>query len=195
MVLPWVPATASTRRPAITDLSPAERGRIRRPRRSGLEHLGVVLAGGGRDHDGVGVADVLGGVAEVERHAELAQRRRGGESWPSLPVTAMPWRAMIRAIAGEPGAADADEVDAAESVGRQDLVGDRDPHERPAASRIIRASFSSASQRDQVRRGRAHRLQPRRVGQQRHGVRRDPVGVSGVVDQQPAAGVDRRRGR
>ncbi len=32
VVLPWVPATARTRCPAITDFRPAERGRIRRPR-------------------------------------------------------------------------------------------------------------------------------------------------------------------
>ena len=40
-----------TRRPAITDFSPAERGRIRSPRAAALEHLGVVVAGGGGDHE------------------------------------------------------------------------------------------------------------------------------------------------
>ena len=52
VVLPWVPATATTRRPDITDFRPADRGGD--PKTAGLclEHLGVVVTGGGGDHDG-----------------------------------------------------------------------------------------------------------------------------------------------
>ncbi len=57
-----------------------EPGRARQqpqPAAARLEHLGVVLAGGGGDHDGVAgpeVAEVGGVVAEVAGDAELAQR-------------------------------------------------------------------------------------------------------------------------
>ena len=118
---------------------------------------------------------------------------RNGVSWSSLPVTATPCRAMMRAIAGEAGAADADEVHAAQLGGRQDLVGDRDPHaRRPAASRIIRASFSSAS--SGIRSAAAAPIgpQPRRVGEQagRRGRATHCGGQRGVVDQQRSAGLD-----
>ena len=68
-------------------------------------------------------------------------------SWSSLPVTVDAALGHDPGDRGDAGAADADAVDASELGGGQDLVGDRDPHARglPAASRIIRASFSSAS--------------------------------------------------
>jgi hypothetical protein len=48
VVFPWVPATATTRSPAITDHSPAERGSTRSPRRlpsstSGLSSRAAVV--------------------------------------------------------------------------------------------------------------------------------------------------------
>ena len=91
VVLPWVPATATTRRPAITDHSPAERGRIRSPRRRPSSDLGVVVARRRGDDEGVGVADVLGGVAEVARRRRArAAPARNGVSLSSLPVTGRP---------------------------------------------------------------------------------------------------------
>ena len=103
VVLPWVPATATTRRPAITAASAAERGSTRRPAAHGLDVLGVVLADRGRDDERVGVGDLVGGVAEVDGRA---QRRAApasvGESVPSLPLTAMPRASMIRAMPDRP---------------------------------------------------------------------------------------------
>ena len=95
--------------------------------------------------------------------------------------------------AGQGRSADADEVDAAEPVGGRDHVGDRDPH--VAASRIIRASFSSASSGIRWAAAAPIALQPCGVGEQRDDVGRDPVGRQRrVVDQQPATGLDHRAG-
>ena len=74
VVLPCVPATASTREPAITAASPAERGRIRRPRRCASSTSGLSSRAAVVTTSGVGVADVGGVVAEVAGDAELAQR-------------------------------------------------------------------------------------------------------------------------
>ena len=76
VVLPWVPATATTGGPASpTPARPSAAAGAARAR--GLDDLGVVLADGGGDHHGVGVVHVLGGVPDVAAGAERAQRLEG----------------------------------------------------------------------------------------------------------------------
>ena len=125
-----------------------------------------------------------------------AATARNGVSWSSLPVTGTPCRAMIRAIADSAAPPMPTKWTRPSSVGGQDLVGDRDLHRAPpAASRIIRASFSSASSGIRWAAAAPIAAQPRGVGEQRHGVRRDPLGRQRrVVDQQPAAGLDHGAG-
>ena len=153
--------------------APAERGSIRRPRATRLDVLGVVLAGRGRDDERVGVADVVGVVAEVHRRAEVAQRVEGRRV---VVVAAAdrrcPRASMIRAIAGQPGAADADEVHAAEAVGREHLVGDAGPSS--AGLQHDPGQLLVGVARDQRRGRRAHRGQPLGVGGQAGTCRGDP---------------------
>ena len=188
VVLPWVPATATHawpghhRRPGRpSGAAPAARGagprrtrgcpRGRRWRRPAVSAPATWAASWPRWHGG----------------AELAQCLRGSASpWPSLPLTGDAAGEHDPGDAGQAGAADADEVDAAELVGREQLVGDGDPHRAPdRRQRSIRASSSSAS-RGIRRRGRGtHRGQP--VGSWRRAgtVARDPLGGErGVGDQQ-----------
>ena len=183
--------------PAITD---AERGRARQQpqaRGAGLDDLGVVLADRGRDDDGVGVARPARrrGRRAPGRRARAA-RRGSATSLASLPLTGMPRASMIRAMPDSAGAADADEVHPAEPVGRAAARRGRGPSRAArAASSTIRASFSSASRGISAGGGRAHRGQPVGVGEQAGHGRGDPLrGERGVVDQQPAAGVDDRAG-
>ena len=144
VVLPCVPATATTRRPAITAASAADRGRTRRPRRTASTVLGVVLADRGRDDDGVGVADLLGRMADVHPGAELAQGVQGRRVDAVAAADLDAAGQHDPGDAGQPGAADADEVHAAQPVGRQDLLGDGHLHRAPTSS-TIRATNSSAS--------------------------------------------------
>ena len=100
--------------PGHRRLQPGRAGQDPQAAGPSLEHLGVVVVGGGGDHEGVGVADVLGVVPEVDGHAELAQRRQERRV---LVVAAGDRDALLRhdpGDRGQPGAADADEVDPAE---------------------------------------------------------------------------------
>ena len=77
MVLPWVPATATTTRPCITDSSAAERGSRRSPRRVASTTSGLFSRTAVETDDGVGVAEVGGVVADEAGGAEGAQRLEG----------------------------------------------------------------------------------------------------------------------
>ena len=78
VVLPWVPATATTRRSAISAARAADRGMDPQALTHGLEVLRVVLADRGRDHERVDVADVAGVVADVDPGAETRSAPRWG---------------------------------------------------------------------------------------------------------------------
>ncbi len=99
---------------------------------SRLDDLGVVLAGGRGHDDGVGVAQVVGVVAEPDGDAR-ARAGPGGtaSSWSSLPVTGSPRSAMIRAMPDRAAPPMPTKWIRPELVGGQDLLGNRDPH--PAA--------------------------------------------------------------
>ncbi len=93
-----------------------------------LDHLGVVVARGSRDDERVGVADMVGGVAQVAGHAELAQP---GQERRVVVVAAGDGQAARGHDARdgrERRAADADEVHPAELLGRQQHVGNGNPH-------------------------------------------------------------------
>ena len=144
MVLPWVPATATTRRAVHHRPQPGRPRQDPQPPAPALEHLGVVVARRRGDDERVGVADVLGRVAEVARHAELAQ---AGQERRVVVVAAGDGETARRHDPGdgrEGRSPDADEVHPAELLGGQQHVGDGHLHRAPT-SRTMRASRSSAS--------------------------------------------------
>ena len=152
-------------RPAITEASATARGSTRRPRAPRREELRVVVADGGGDDDGVGVAEVRRVVPEVRRGrparaAPAASASRGGRcrrpaiprasrirAMPLMPAPPMPtkWTAP-QPSAGEarirPGG------DVRRFIGRD--------------SSTMRASFSSASRGTSRRGGGAHPRRARR---------------------------------
>ncbi len=101
---------------------------------AGRGQFGVGLPDRGGDHDGVGIADLLGLVPDVHPGAERAQRgQRGGV----LGVAAGDGDAAGQQDprdAGHAGPADADEVHPAELVGRRDLLRDGDHVAPPSRS-------------------------------------------------------------
>ena len=114
--------------PGHRRLQPGRPGQDPQPPGPALDDLGVVVVGGRGHDEGVGVADVLGGVPQVDGYADLAHRR---EERGVLVVAAGDGHALLGHDPGDrrqPGAADADEVDAPEVDGRRDVVGHRDPH-------------------------------------------------------------------
>ena len=103
MVLPWVPATATARRPTITEASAAARCSTRQPAAARLDQLGVVVPDRGRDDDGVDAR------RRARRRARRARSRRARaappattESLASLPLTGSPRASMIRAMPDMP---------------------------------------------------------------------------------------------
>ena len=99
-----------------------------------LDDLGVVLAHGGGDDDGVGVAEVGRGVADVAGGAQGAQRLEGARL---LGVAAGDGDAAGQhdpRDPGQPRAADADEVHGAELVRGEQGLGDGDPHRSAPAA-------------------------------------------------------------
>ena len=77
VVLPWVPATARTRRPGHHRGQRRRPGQQPQPLAPGLDYSGLSSRDGRGDDQGVDVADLLGVVAEVAPCAELAQGRQG----------------------------------------------------------------------------------------------------------------------
>ena len=199
MVLPWVPATATTRRPAITD---AEPGRARQhpqaprcgpPATSGLSSRTAVetttvsaLAERARRRGRGGTRD-----------AELAQRVAGSASPVVAAAHGQPARDHDPRDRGQPGAADADEVHAPElgrrAAARRGRAGAAGSPAGPPTASTIRASLSSASRGTSAAAAAPIAGEPVGVGHQRRDVVGDPVGREvGVGDEQRAPGVDDR---
>ena len=141
----------------------------------GLDVLGVVLAHGGGHDERVDVVHLVGGVAEVDGRAEVAQRRSVGESVPSLPLTATPRASMIRAMPDSPAPPMPTKCTRPSRLDRQQLVGDRDLHRSGRLEDHPRQLLVGVA-RDQRRGGGAHRGQPLGVVGQRRDGPGDPVG-------------------
>ena len=200
VVLPWVPATATTtaalhhrleRRRARQQPQPAPLAP--RPPRGWSSRTAV-------ETTTVSASPRLAGV--VARRSTRAPRARSAssvrDSLASLPVTVMPRASMIRAMPESPAPPMPTKCTRPSSVGGQQVVGDGDPHRRRPGVRgasTRSASFSSASSGIRSRGGGRHRGQPVGVGEQGgHGAAHPLRGQGGVGDQQPAAGVDDRPG-
>ena len=77
VVLPWVPATATTRRPAITEASAAERGSTRSPGARASTYSGLSSRTAVETTTVSASRDLGGVVADVDGGAEGAQRVEG----------------------------------------------------------------------------------------------------------------------
>ena len=133
-----------------------------------------------------------------QRRAQRAQGRQRGGVLRVAPGDRDAAGEHDPGDAGQPGAADADEVHPAEPVGGEQLLGDGDPHRRPpaaAASSTRSASLSSAS--SGITPAAARDIAASRSGSREQGrhVLAHPVrGESGVGHEQRPAGVDDRAG-
>ena len=126
-----------------------------------------------------------------------------GHSRSSLPETGMPRVSSSRARPPMPTPPmpirwTLPRSSAVSVAGRRQLRRVTAPHRRPhRRHRLVARTSSSASspsRRPYRRRGRAHRGQPLPVAGQRDDVLLDPLrGELGVVDQEPAAGLDHRQ--
>ncbi len=164
------------------------------PRR---RQLGVVRADGGRDDDGVGVPQVRGVVPDLDPGT---QRPQGQQRRGVPPVAAGDADAAGQQDAGDaahPGPADAHEVHRAQLVQRRHRVG---PGGHVSGAHAL-ADLQHDVGQPLVGVGDARcrgvpgvPVQRRRVGEQRHQVRLDPGRRQvGVLDQQPATGIDDRQ--
>ena len=194
VVLPWVPATATTRRPAITAASAAERGSIRRPRRTASTNSGL------SSRTAVETTTVSASptcAASWPRWTRAPSSRsacRIGESLPSLPLTATPRASMIRAMPDSPAPPMPTKCTRpSRSAGQRARRGRGSSPcaSCRAASSTIRASLSSASRGISAGRGRAHRAEPLGVGGQRRAPCRRPT--RGQRRRRRPAGHRRRR--
>ncbi len=120
VVFPWVPATATALESAMSEASAPERWMIRAPRARGDEFR-VVLADRRGDDEGVGLAEVVGGVADLDAGSE---RTEDVDDGGLLRVRSRHAHPVHRHDPGDPGharASDADEVDGSEFGDGDDL--------------------------------------------------------------------------
>ena len=181
--------------------SACERCSTRRPGRAGGRQLDVGLADRRGDHDGVLALDVCRVVTDVDLGAF---RREGGEDGCLLGVGAAdgaPAREHHPGHPGHPRTPDGDEVDRPELVQGRDRRGEVEAfvgavHRCPGSVGPLRVGSHDEVGQQLVgaplprrRRGRRHRVQPSRVGDERDQDVVDPLrGERRVVDEQATAG-------
>ena len=188
--LPWAPATARPRRPAISSASSSERCSTGRPAAARLDQLGVVGGDRGRDDEGRGVGRA--GRRRRVPGARVDARRPAGRRASATSSRSVP----RHAVAGRPGqqgepaharAADPHHVDGPGPGLRRAAHPRRRRRGRGSAAAAAardRRATSSATRVGGVRaahraRRLGHRLEAAAVGQQR--ARPGPQALAGAV--------------